>query len=431
MSEVTIKVADKPTLDTVNTNVSKILNALAPFDTDVYGFIDHGDILDPAQRIEYIGANKNFTPLSINLEGNHQANYGSWADFPIIKANKPYMVKADGTPDYELSSTDYTKKVDGITASDVANTSYTGGAFSWLIKHYKWEYNVGNDRYVFISMEKKSDNFKPVGFIDDSDKELEGVWIPMFYGTEITQSSTDKLMTLASGYPIINKTTDQQKSLIDNFSSRARFFGGAIVNVIADLLTMFAKNSDFQAAYGYGNMNGYVESSEQHYGMKENATTNAGQFYGSKTGTEINRVFHSMVLATQNSWQRDPYTMLINGRLKVSPNYKYDLTGTNYVDTNIIYGFTGGWYWPSKLAIVPEFGSVPNSAGGYAGSTELGYGDGFYLNNATTSVGLRFAACYYGRPGGVRCLALTHTAGRPDWDFGASALLLPPVGVSP
>lgn len=430
MAQVTIKIADKPTLDNVNTNVSKILDSLAPFDTDVYGFIDHGDILDPTQRIEYIGANKNFTPLTINLEGNHQANYGSWADFPILKANRPYMVKADGTPDYELSSTDYTKKVDGTTASDIANTEYTGGAFSWLVKHYKWEYSVGHDRYVFISMEKKSDNYKPVGFVDDSNNELEGVWLPMFYGTEITQSSNVKLMSLATGYPTEDKTTDQQKTYIDNFSSRARFFGGAIINVIADLLTLFSKNSDMQAIYGYGNMNGYVESSAQHYGMKENAVVGGGQFYGSKTGTDLNKIFHSIVIATQNQWQRDPYTMLFNGRMKVSPFYKYDLTGATYQDTGINYSITGGWYFPSRLVSVPDFGGVPSNDG-LAGSTELAYGDGFYLNNAITSVCVRFAACYNGRPGGVRCLRLNGPAGRTSWDFGASALLLPPVGVRP
>ena len=58
------------------------------------------------------------------------------------------MVRSDGTPDYRLKEDNYAYKEDGTTASDVANTSYNGGAFSWLMKIYKQEYMVGTDRVV-------------------------------------------------------------------------------------------------------------------------------------------------------------------------------------------------------------------------------------------------------------------------------------------
>ena len=136
-----IYVADKETLD-------KVYNILAT--EPVYGFIEHNNILSPGSRIEYIGANKNYTPLTVTMGGGFNLN--SWSDFPLIKANKPYMVNADGTPDYRLKEDDYTKKEDG-TASDVSNTSYNGGAFSWLMKIYKKEYMAGDDRYVLFRFE--------------------------------------------------------------------------------------------------------------------------------------------------------------------------------------------------------------------------------------------------------------------------------------
>ena len=118
-------IADKETLD----KCYAILSA-----DGIYGFIEHMDVLSPTARIEYIGQNKDFTPISLNKDtGTMTLN--SWADFPIIVANKPWMVRADGTPDYRLDENDYTKKEDG-TASDVSNTSYNGGAFSWLAKIY-------------------------------------------------------------------------------------------------------------------------------------------------------------------------------------------------------------------------------------------------------------------------------------------------------
>ena len=110
-------IADKETLD----KCYAILSA-----DGIYGFIEHMDVLSPTARIEYIGQNKYFTPISLNKDTGAMT-LNSWADFPIIVANKPWMVRADGTPDYRLDENDYTKKEDG-TASDVSNTSYNGGA---------------------------------------------------------------------------------------------------------------------------------------------------------------------------------------------------------------------------------------------------------------------------------------------------------------
>ena len=192
-------IADKETLD----KCYAILSA-----DGIYGFIEHMDILSPTARIEYIGQNKDFTPISLNKDtGTMTLN--SWADFPIIVANKPWMVRADGTPDYRLDENDYTKKEDG-TASDVSNTSYNGGAFSWLAKIYKQEYMLGNDRVVKFSMRER-DGFEPVGFKDPSNNVLEGVWIPMFYGSILgADTSTPKMVSLAGLQPCYNNTTDKE-----------------------------------------------------------------------------------------------------------------------------------------------------------------------------------------------------------------------------
>ena len=93
-------IADKETLD----KCYAILSA-----DGIYGFIEHMDVLSPTARIEYIGQNKDFTPISLNKDtGTMTLN--SWADFPIIVANKPWMVRADGTPDYRLDVTTTPRK---------------------------------------------------------------------------------------------------------------------------------------------------------------------------------------------------------------------------------------------------------------------------------------------------------------------------------
>ena len=311
-------IADKETLDKVYAAVSA-----APY----YGFIEHNAILAPGQRIEYIGINKDWSPITVTKGGGYTLN--EWAAFPWLLGNKPYMVRSDGTPDYRLNEDDYTLKEDG-TASDVANTEYDGGAFAWVPKIYKREYMAGDDRYVLFSM-TAADGFEPIGFIDPDDKELEGAWLPMFYGSIVDE----KMRSLSGLQPDYSKTTDAQNTAITAVGDRAKFLGGALMHTLIDLEIMLAKTTNLQSAYGSGNSSGYDASLTPTMGVKQNAVVGGGQFFGTSDGKSLNKIFHSIVLGSYQQWMRDPYMLLVNGRYKVSKNYKYDLTGATYTDTGI------------------------------------------------------------------------------------------------
>ena len=412
-----VNIADKETLD-------KIYNALVP--DEIYGFIEHMDILAPGQRIEYTGANKDYSPITVNKETG-QASYNSWANFPWLLANKPYMVHSDGTADYRLNENNYAQKEDG-SASDVANAAYDGGAFAWAMKIYKQEYTVGSDRVVNFSISKR-DGFEPIGFIDPSNRELEGVWIPMFYGTIIS----DKMKCISGNQPCYNTATAAEKTAIDAFGSKAKFFGGAIVETLIDLMILFAKTTDLQAAYGNGNCSGYDASLAPTYGVKQNAVVGGGQFYGTSDGKSLNKIFHSIVLGSYNQWMRDPYVVCVNGKVKVSKNYNYDLTGAAYEDAGITHGKINdnaayGPVYAHIFRTIGGFGALP--AAPYKGSTALGGCDGMWVNTGITAVALRFGACNDGLRAGPRALSLNDTAGDASWYFGAAILLLPPVGVA-
>lgn len=412
-----VNIADKETLD-------KIYNALVP--DEIYGFIEHMDILAPGQRIEYTGANKDYSPITVNKETG-QASYNSWANFPWLLANKPYMVHSDGTADYRLNENNYAQKEDG-SASDVANAAYDGGAFAWAMKIYKQEYTVGSDRVVNFSISKR-DGFEPIGFIDPSNRELEGVWIPMFYGTIIS----DKMKCISGNQPCYNTATAAEKTAIDAFGSKAKFFGGAIVETLIDLMILFAKTTDLQAAYGNGNCSGYDASLAPTYGVKQNAVVGGGQFYGTSDGKSLNKIFHSIVLGSYNQWMRDPYVVCVNGKVKVSKNYNYDLTGAAYEDAGITHGKINdnaayGPVYAHIFRTIGGFGALP--AAPYKGSTALGGCDGMWVNTGITAVALRFGYCYNGLFAGPRALALSSTAGNASWSVGAAILLLPPVGVA-
>lgn len=423
-----IYIADKETLD-------KVYNILAA--DPVYGFIEHNGILSPGSRIEYIGLNKDFSPLVRNKADGSMA-LNSWADFPVIKANKPYMVRADGTPDYRMSETNYAQKESG-GASDVANSSYNGGAFSWLMKIYKNEEMVGNDRIVRFSLTAR-DGYEPVGFIDPSNNELEGVWLPMFYGSILGASgSTPKMVSLSGMQPTHSNTTAQEKTAITNFSSRAVFLGGPIVETITDLLIMFAKTTNLQEAYGYGNCAGYDASQSPTYGVKQNAIVGGGQFYGTDDQHSLNKIFHSIVLGSYQQWMRDPYEVVVNGRVKVSKNYTYDPTGAAYTDTGIAVPDNKTWDtnhnaldYPAHFRTVPGYGSIP-ALGMDGGSSATGGCDGLWRKDPKqtfTGVCLRFGCCNVGLYCGLRARLWDYAATHANWSIGAADLLLPPVGVA-
>lgn len=409
-------IADKETLD-------KIYGIVAS--EPVYGFIEHNATLAPGSRIEYIGLNKDYGPISITKGGGY--SLGDWANFPWLKANKPYMVRSDGTPDYRLDEDDYTKKEDG-TESDVANTDYDGGAFAWCQKIYKREYMAGDDRYVLFRSEK-ADGFEPVGFVDGDDNELEGVWIPMFYGSIVD----NKMRSLSGLQPDYNKATAAQKTAIDAFGTRARFFGGSVMNTLIDLEIMLAKTTQLQGFYGSGNSSGYDTSLSPTYGVKQNAVIGGGQFYGTTDGKSLNKIFHSIVLGSYQQYMRDPYFLVVNGRFKVSKNYEYALTGNTYTDTGIDVPQpeSTGWAYPHKYQTVPGFGHLPVYP--YNGSTSTGGCDGLYrsASQATmTAVARRFGACNSGAPDGGRCVNVIYPATIAHWNIGSALLLLPPVGVA-
>ena len=138
-----IFVADKATLDNVDKNVQRLADELIGGTAAVYGMIIHENNLDPATRVEYIGANKDYAPMSMDF-ATHEMNYGGWANWDWLKANVPVMANFDGGINYYLDPNDYTKKTDG-TASDVRARRSQGRSIvcfsarsSWIPTSCRW-----------------------------------------------------------------------------------------------------------------------------------------------------------------------------------------------------------------------------------------------------------------------------------------------------
>jgi hypothetical protein len=404
--------------------VNKIGNGIATSPT-WWGFEEDMSILDEEERISYIGEASGYTPMSMGTGGS--IDVGDWQPFIDIFNNHPWMVRNDGTPDYRLMDTDYSKKIDG-SASDASNIGYNGGAYAWVKKVYKSETMRGSKRVVKFSFEKL-DGFEPIGFIDQDGVELPGMWMPMAYGSI---DSNGKMRSIFGTQPCHSKTCDQEYTAITANGNRHVFYGGPFANLISDLQIMLGGGTDVQIHLGYGNCSGYNESATPSgtNGVLPSAIVGGGRFYGTTDGKSLNKFFHSIVPATYQQYQRDPYLQLVDGNYKVSPNYVYDISGTSIESTGLSLTKADGLVYPHYYQVIPGFGAVPVSKDGYKGSTSTGGCDSLYVNTSGVRVGVRFGVCVLGRCVGPRCLGLYGAPSAAVWSIGASDLLKPPVGVA-
>ncbi len=425
-----IYVADKATLDKVYENTQKLLNNLVPLDSPVYGMIIHEADLDPATRVEYIGANKDFTPMMMNMD-THIMDYGSWGNWEWLKANKPVMANWGGGIEYYLNENDYTKKASDGSASDVANVNYAGNAMAVIKKIYTHTYKIGYDRYVLFCERKLTDDFKPIGF-DVLGKERDYMLIPLFYGSI---DGNGKMRSIAGQWSwgtatgntsdtnvTANVTTEVQNAAIKKTDPEALFFGGALMNTLADICVMLTRSTNTQASFGAGMSTSYVNDKEQKHGTKVNTVIGGGQFYGSKDEKSFNKVFHSCVLGSQMLWQRDPYTLLVNGIIKVSPDYTYDLTGAKYIDTGVKLA-SNNYY--AITQVIPGFGAVPTAE--VICTSLTGYCDHTWVTATDVRVSFRLGGCGDGAHGGLFSRTFNSTAACAWWNDGASLLQAQPV----
>lgn len=396
----------------------------------IWGFDQNFSDKNPSTTITYPNdvENANYKPMMTN-EGNGETTAGDWLSFlqEILK-NYPFMVKKSGEADYQIDPDNYTKKLEGET-SDYNNLTYSGGAFAWLNKIWMKEtYSENGELRKVRFSNGAAEGFLPVGFYDFNKQELEGLWIPMSYMDESGRT------LIAETMPCPNKTCDQEKDLIDGFSSRAVFLGGPIMNVLRDLEYMMFKTTNIQEAAGYGRcdagVNEFVNNPVINNAVVKNS--NVPGWKGTSDKKTINKYFHSQALGGYQQWLRDPYTITIAGKEKMSAYYEYDLSGEKYIDTGITLVTTNEWWYGSHLISCGNalLGSQPKQENTATSITGLCDGSP-YANNSGTRVTTRLGNCRVSLVSGPATLGIGAPASNMDFAIGAAILLLPPVGYAP
>ena len=167
----------------------------------IYGFHINSGESDPAAAVTYIEDAVGMTPAKMDY-ANSKFSYGSWGNAFFMP--RPCMLKYDGTVDYYLDPNDYSKKADGVTASDVADTTYGGNAMmEWGQNGKKIWYKIvpdtGDDTSasVYIADYQVDADFHAWSFINSEGNLADHFYTPCYFGTIVNDGTNDVLRSLS------------------------------------------------------------------------------------------------------------------------------------------------------------------------------------------------------------------------------------------
>ena len=390
----------------------------------IYGIHINGAESDPDAAVTYLGDAAGMTPAAMNFTAG-TFNYGSWENAFFMP--KPCMLKYDGTVDYYLDPDDLTKKEDGTTASDVADTSYGGNAMmEWGQNGKKiWMKIVptssdGKSADIYIA-----DHQADAGFHDWPFHNCDGVSVPHFYTPIYNGSLIDTKLRSISGQALIfGKTAQEELDAAHANNAGAKVLWETEVfsdiQLIDFLLYMMFKTLDVPGKLGLG----FTSSNEA--GMKAWRTgelNNKGLFFGYNDGTHAVKCF-GMENWWGMQWRRYLGHIVVNGsqKCKLTRNTEdgstvngYNLTGEGYIDKGATPTGTSGQAIKS-MTFTAE-GMFPKETGG---SSTTYYCANMWFNNGITAVPFRGATATDGVYAGVAAINLYSSASNAYWNRGAA-----------
>lgn len=357
----------------------------------LYGFKIDQNESDPASMITYLSDCDNAEFRSAYMDYTADTfNYGDWENAWFIQDLKPCMLKYDGTVDYELDKTDYSKKADG-TASDVANTAYEGNAMVGFPKVYWKIVDNGDDTAnVYISDTKLDDDFHCWSHIDNNGNEIDYCYMPIYTGSLVN----DKLRSLSGLAPMSDKSRQQEidYAKANNLTNDIIWYTEVYSDrmLIELLVLLIGKSTDTQTVFG----NGVINSANGI--IKTGTLDKKGLFYGD-SGEYIGVKIFGIENVWGNVWHSVAGHVVSNGVQKIKMTYGqndgssvdgYDINGNGYISVD-------GYILPQTSAnlgdyinsmIFNQYGLLPKSING---SSSTYYTDEILYNggNKYTLVG--------------------------------------------
>lgn len=394
----------------------------------VYGFQINDSESDPAAAVTYLEDAVGMTPAHMDFSTG-KFDYGSWEDAFFMP--RPCMLKSDGTVDYYLNPDNYALKEDG-TASDIANTAYTGNAMmEWGRNGHKIWLKIlptgdGSSAKVYISNHRADSKFFDYPFHNCKGESAEHFYTPIYNGSVISStmrslSGQTVSKTLVGTAEITaakanNPSTDELWN-IECFADRL------LINM---LLILMGKSLNTQAVFGQGLNSGGSEAIND--GFTTGVHNTKGLFYGTNDGTASAYTNAVKIFGMENyygfQWRRTNGLILNNGATKYKLTYGtedgssatgYNTDGTNYKSAGVTPSGTSGNY--ISKAKFTEDGMFSDTM---SGSISTYYCDATWYNNSGSLFALFGGSSVDGGRVGAFCLDLNVAVSNAYWAFGAA-----------
>jgi hypothetical protein len=395
----------------------------------MFGFRIDKQNNDPDTRVEYLYDALGITPAFMNFSGG-AFNYGGWGDAWFVKDNRPVALTFAGEVDYELSHTDFTKKIDGTTASDVDDATYGGNFMAEMpcVWVRRWEDERYN--YMAFSDKKMNDAFFAYAHTNASNAVQSAIYLPMFKGWK---DSNNKLRSLMGTYPTGNTTGTNEVTYASNNGTGWQIWDKAKIDLLMDLIMLITKSTNCRAKIGNGDCQTYNKSDTTNYGKMMSGyetdgttrSTNA-QFYGSE-GTDVTNYgkHHMIAFYIEDLWanrfDRCLGFNLINNVYKVKMVAPYTLdSDSSYEILTVLPPSGDGWL--KNVSSANDYGDVPIEVGA---SNTTGFANYFYKNASGSRLSLFGGDCSVGLRVG-RSWFLYRGSGGSDWFIGGSPCFVKP-----
>lgn len=403
-----------------------------------YAFVIDENNADPAGNVtpyesDFGCDNRNFTAAHMNFTTG-QFDYGSWTGSEFFFP-KPCMLKSSGVVDYYLNKDDYTKKEDGVTASDNTNRSYDGNVMLEFPTIYFSRRQAGGKSYCVISDKQLDATFKAYAHHDKNGNVLAHIYISAYDGAYISGKlrsisgvSCHNRNSLTDGYIMSNTTRQQEINYAKANNSRTDCEGWNVWHkaerdMINDLLILISMRTDSDVAFGRGRDTGW--SSTTNTGIiATGSMDDKGLFWGKNDGSAGVKVF-GIENWWGNIWKNCIGWVNASGTQKVKMTYgqedgstvnDYNLTGSGFVNiaeatpSGTSGGYINKWKYSDK-------GLIPYQASGSA-TTYLC--DGLWFNNSQTDCAIVGGVSDYGLRCGFAYAHLNDAAGAAYASVGAA-----------
>lgn len=346
-------------------NVAKF----TPQEYILFGYYDDLDDDNPETKIHYTDMCEGFTPARCVATNTGGWTEGSWTEEAawFIKGNKPFMVKFDGTIDYELDHSNYAKKKKDGSASDVSNAAYNGNAMASIPLIYVKRWTEGRKKYRQFCNIQLDDNFHAYAHMREDGSIEPYTLIPMFAGSLISS----KLRSIAGQGQMNNQTGANELTYAKNNGAGWSTGYMSMTILLWELETLLTRSTDKQDACGYGNYTGGSSASNL---SKTGTQLTGGRFFG--YGSAVNKPRKFLHCEWQcGAWERIEGWLYVGGKHYLKPYPPYNETGNGYINTGLsMSGASGGYI---KEGVLTEYGEVPTVLGG---SSDKYYCDGGWYN---------------------------------------------------